>query len=587
MKKNNNYTNQKRYPESFDNLIHTYDQTVVNKDGFSRTRQMTSNEAAQKLKEIQTAEEEMRTGNTYKQQLINAAKARENALATQQSNTNSVNNTRNNNVSNNTNKKSTETVSQKWTRVTGLPWAEAKKRGFTTGSYENNMRINTMLDQGWFNNNNKNYWDNNEGNQHMYDMMIPAFEQSKKDSSIQNAYDWAVRVADSQNQQYLDPRAEANQLYLDIDNQWKSGPSVSQYNPSWMWDADENAYDIPNIPYRGTQESIIQEQDPYINNAYDYLTDYHFIVSPNDKTNTMTNQYQESNQINNINNNIDFESTMLQRDFENDLRSRKYAAGGPIKSTSNSTLIQNPYLLKFQEKVNSTPGYFNMVEKKRNTPASIWENTTGMSWENANKLGYTNGSAKSNLALANALQNPNTQQRLNEMRNSGYFTQIPDEVLSQYLQKVPTSYTPSPEIIEYIKNQEKFIPEIYEDSKKVKTIGYGFTDDDLLKKYKNGITKEQADEEFLKKLQTFSKELESTPNWSELNQNQKDALLSYYYNIGGSNFYQKSPKLQKALRDKNWNEVANQMDFGYDDPLTPGLRTRRDDERALWNTPIN
>lgn len=73
----------------------------------------------------------------------------------------------------------------------------------------------------------------------------------------------------------------------------------------------------------------------------------------------------------------------------------------------------------------------------------------------------------------------------------------------------------------------------------------------VIDKYKNGITRQQADQEFQKILTGYAKELQTTPNWSELNQNQRDALLSYYYNIGGTNYYHKSPKLQQTLREKN------------------------------------
>ena len=148
-------------------------------------------------------------------------------------------------------------------------------------------------------------------------------------------------------------------------------------------------------------------------------------------------------------------------------------------------------------------------------------------------------------------------------------------------------YTPSEDIINYIKGIEGFRSEWYKDGNGIDTIGYGFTGKDAKTKFANGITKEQADKYFADTLAQKVKILQrDTPNWDKLNQNQRDALLSYHYNIGEGSYRNKSPKMQQALKDEDWETVVANMDYGYNDKKNPGLKKRRDYERNLFNTPV-
>lgn len=150
-----------------------------------------------------------------------------------------------------------------------------------------------------------------------------------------------------------------------------------------------------------------------------------------------------------------------------------------------------------------------------------------------------------------------------------------------------SEYIPSENIINYIKNTEGFRDKWYQDSKGIWTIGYGFTGSKVRKMFPNGMTREQADKYLADSLNIRKQILQrDTPNWDSLNQNQRDALLSYHYNIGESNYRNKSPKMQQALRDKNWDIVSENIDAGYNDKRNPGLRKRRDYERNLFNTPV-
>ena len=152
------------------------------------------------------------------------------------------------------------------------------------------------------------------------------------------------------------------------------------------------------------------------------------------------------------------------------------------------------------------------------------------------------------------------------------------------------SYYPSLETVQYIKNKEAFRPNIYHDGKGIPTIGYGTTQStkagkNAFKLYgKTGMTEEQASSVFNETVREMLPNfISATPNFNRLNDNQRNALFSYYYNVGHGGYTRKSPKLQQALKDFNLDEVVNQMDFGYYDTKNSGLRKRRDEERALFN----
>lgn len=146
-------------------------------------------------------------------------------------------------------------------------------------------------------------------------------------------------------------------------------------------------------------------------------------------------------------------------------------------------------------------------------------------------------------------------------------------------------YTPSKEIIDYIKKTEAFRDKWYKDGNGIDTIGYGFTGEKVKKLFPNGITREQADKYFADSIAKRAVILaRDTPNWDILSQNQRDALLSYHYNIGEGSYRNKHKNLQKALTEKDWETAILNIDAGYNDKKNPGLRKRRDYERALFRS---
>lgn len=151
----------------------------------------------------------------------------------------------------------------------------------------------------------------------------------------------------------------------------------------------------------------------------------------------------------------------------------------------------------------------------------------------------------------------------------------------------PAPYVPSDSIKNYIKGTEAFRSNWYKDANGIDTVGYGFTGSKVKELYPNGMTKQQADDYFDDLVTRFARRMSQlTPNIDRLTQNQKDALFSYFYNIGEGTYSKKSPKMQKALQDMDWDTVVQNIDAGYNDKKNPGLRKRRDYERALFEQDI-
>lgn len=144
-------------------------------------------------------------------------------------------------------------------------------------------------------------------------------------------------------------------------------------------------------------------------------------------------------------------------------------------------------------------------------------------------------------------------------------------------------------LYDYLREKEGFEPNIHWDKVgKRYDIGYGFTDPEILKKYKNGMDKQTAAKILRSEVSKRVKKLQKlVPHWNELTENQQDSLTSYYYNFPFHNDPKNteakshySPKLFKALQEKNWREAARQMDAGM--KQAPGLKTRRLEEQAWF-----
>lgn len=151
--------------------------------------------------------------------------------------------------------------------------------------------------------------------------------------------------------------------------------------------------------------------------------------------------------------------------------------------------------------------------------------------------------------------------------------------------KNKSDWKPSENILKYLKSWEKFEPELYDDKKGNITIGYGFHLPHLLKKYKDGITVEEADKEFEGVVNTFVPEfIRRTPNFKNLNNNQRDALFSLFYNTGGPE-YSKSPMLFKYLKEGDYDKAVKEINHNENEKGMGGQKKRRSFERRVFSTP--
>lgn len=130
---------------------------------------------------------------------------------------------------------------------------------------------------------------------------------------------------------------------------------------------------------------------------------------------------------------------------------------------------------------------------------------------------------------------------------------------------------------------EGFMPRIYKDSGGVETIGYGETDRDFINKYRGRqISRAEATQQLRNRAQWFYDQVANkTVGWDKLNQDQRDVLTSYAYNIGVGG-YQRHKKLLAAIAAGDYNLAAKNINAGMNDPRNPGLRKRRLKEQFIF-----
>lgn len=153
--------------------------------------------------------------------------------------------------------------------------------------------------------------------------------------------------------------------------------------------------------------------------------------------------------------------------------------------------------------------------------------------------------------------------------------------------KNKSDWKPSENILKYLKSWEKFRSKPYDDGEGNITVGYGFNLPHLLKKYRKGITEEQADKEFAGVVNTFVPEFRKlTPNFDSLNNNQRDALFSLYYNAGADT-YMKSPMLFKYLKEGDFDKAVKEINHDEWKDDMDGQKKRRAFERLVFSTPTD
>ncbi|MFC6277299.1 lysozyme [Psittacicella hinzii] len=135
--------------------------------------------------------------------------------------------------------------------------------------------------------------------------------------------------------------------------------------------------------------------------------------------------------------------------------------------------------------------------------------------------------------------------------------------------------------LKYVKRFEGLKLKPYLDPVGIQTIGYGITDKEVLKKYKNGMDEKTAHYLLLKELKTFATQVDDLVK-VKLNANQKAALYSFVYNVGIGNF--KKSTMLKLINENKLEQAATQFDrwtYASGKQLN-GLINRRKTERELF-----
>ncbi|MGJ1352000.1 lysozyme [Sphingobacterium spiritivorum] len=132
--------------------------------------------------------------------------------------------------------------------------------------------------------------------------------------------------------------------------------------------------------------------------------------------------------------------------------------------------------------------------------------------------------------------------------------------------------------IQFIKNEEGFKENAYQDSVGVWTIGYGTTYYENGTRVKKGdkMSRAEADRILVKQLSTVYEPVIKQTVKKPLNQNQYDALSSLIYNIGGTAF-RGSTLLKRINEDPNSGTVLSEIQrwkFAGSKPILLGRRVR-------------
>lgn len=147
---------------------------------------------------------------------------------------------------------------------------------------------------------------------------------------------------------------------------------------------------------------------------------------------------------------------------------------------------------------------------------------------------------------------------------------------------IPRKYQ-SGKTIEFIKKHEGFESRPYKDSKGKWTIGYGFTDPELLKL--GYMTKSQGEKFLKREVKIREDKLKKIfKDWDKYPEDAKTAMTSYYYNYPAG--FKDNTTFMMHMRREDYPRAKGQIDAGMYDPESPGLKDRRLEEQELFESMI-
>ena len=138
----------------------------------------------------------------------------------------------------------------------------------------------------------------------------------------------------------------------------------------------------------------------------------------------------------------------------------------------------------------------------------------------------------------------------------------------------------------FIKEKEGYVLTVYLDTAKLPTVGYGHlvkTEDNL--KVKDAITVAKADDFFDVDIPTSEKAVRTGVGDLPLSQNEFNALTDLAFNVGPGVFTkEKSPSLMKAIGNKDYTAMSEQLDYSRDvsGNRPAGLKTRSDERKQIF-----
>lgn len=132
--------------------------------------------------------------------------------------------------------------------------------------------------------------------------------------------------------------------------------------------------------------------------------------------------------------------------------------------------------------------------------------------------------------------------------------------------------------LNFLKKYEGFRDTVYLDGNGIPTIGYGFTDPELVNK--GYISRADADKRLMQEVNKRESFLSrKMKNWDKLSSKSRTALLSYYFNYPSG--FKDTTKFMQYWNNGDYDSAIKEVDAGMNDKRNPGLRPRRLAEQGL------
>lgn len=261
-------------------------------------------------------------------------------------------------------------------------------------------------------------------------------------------------------------------------------------------------------------------------------------------------------------------------------------------TTPPAPTTQEVYQIPTEAKTSLGPEDFNVVDLKGRTITAIAKEA----FPNLNEVTATNLILKYNpnivperLSGREKIKIP----KIEALREIGW-----EREQGQGLER-SVDLDPSPELIQYLKGWEKFVPTIYDTGvgQGDLTIGYGHRltqreKEELKAKGKTiihgvtvrlnkAISKREAEQIFNKDLDEAQSRIDRRNfNFTPQDQNKYDALVSYTFNVGNSGMN----AISKSIFGDNESRVSEVMmrNISADGEKSEGLLNRRRDDLQIW-----